>query len=56
LPKLLLGWDVLKKEFWIKDYENCWISVDESIALSKKPVEHCYGLGLFVLRKPIGGK
>jgi SAM-dependent methyltransferase len=56
LPKLLEGWKVLKKEFWIKDDQNRWICVDESVALNKEPVEHCYGLGLFVLRKPIGGK
>jgi len=56
LPKLLEGWKVLKKEFWIKDDHNCWICVDESVALDKEPVEHCYGLGLFVLQKPIGVK
>lgn len=53
LPKLLKDYEVLKKEYWIKDDLNRWICVDESITLNKAPLEHCYGLGLFVLRRPL---
>lgn len=52
LPKLLQGWGVAKKEFWVKGNFNRWICVDESAALNKEPLPHCYGLGLFVLRRP----
>jgi SAM-dependent methyltransferase len=52
LPKLLDGWKVLKKEFWIKDNQNCWVCVDESVALNEKPTEYYCGLGLFVLQNP----
>ena len=54
LPKLVSGWEIKKKEFWIKNDFNRWISVEESVALNKQPVEHCFGLGLFVLRRPKG--
>ena len=50
LPKLLEKYDVIRKEFWVKDALNKWVSVEESVALTKEPVVHCYGLGLFVLR------
>lgn len=56
LARLLQGWEVLKKEYWIKDTDNRWIMVDESVALNKEPLEYCYGLGLFVLRKPQKGE
>jgi SAM-dependent methyltransferase len=52
LPRLFQGWEVLKKEYWIKDTDNRWIMADESAALNKEPLEYCYGLGLFVLKKP----
>ena len=52
LPRLLESWEVVKKEYWIKNNLNRWICVEESVALNKEPVEHCYGLGLFVLRRP----
>jgi Caenorhabditis protein of unknown function, DUF268 len=52
LPKLLKGWEIQKNEFWIKDALNRWIFVEESAALNIEPVKHCYGLGLFVLRRP----
>lgn len=51
LPRLFQNWKIMKKEYWIKDAENKWIMVDESLAINKDPLEHCYGLGLFVLRK-----
>ena len=53
LPKLLEGWEVLKKEYWIKNDQNRWNLVKESVALTKKPLPYCYGLGLFVLQRPI---
>jgi SAM-dependent methyltransferase len=52
LPKLLKGWEIQKNEFWIKDTLNRWIFVEKSVALNIEPVKHCYGLGLFVLRRP----
>lgn len=56
LPKVLQGWEVLKKEYWIKDNDNRWIMVDESVALNKEPLEYCYGLGLFRLKKAQKGE
>lgn len=56
LPGLFQGWEVLKKEYWIKDTDNRWIIADESTALNKEPLKYCYGLGLFVLRKPQKGE
>jgi len=56
LPKLLDGWEVLKKEYWAKDDANRWVHVDESFALDREPTLHCYGLGLFMLRRPGGMK
>jgi len=54
LPMLLGKYEVLKKEFWVKDDFNKWIGAEESMALMKEPVAHCYGLGLFVLRPAAG--
>jgi 2-polyprenyl-3-methyl-5-hydroxy-6-metoxy-1,4-benzoquinol methylase len=51
LPRLLENWVVEKKEFWVKDDRNLWISASESEALSFLPTKYCYGLGCFVLRK-----
>lgn len=56
LPRLFQGWEVLKKEYWIKNTDNRWIIADELVVLNKEPLEHCYGLGLFVLRKAQKGK
>ena len=50
LPKLLDGWEILSKEYWIKNGQNRWISVEETVALNKEPSPHCFGLGLFVVR------
>lgn len=50
LPKLLEGYVVKKKEYWVKDEKNCWVSVEESVALSRMPRKDLYGLGCFVLR------
>jgi len=51
LPKLLDGWKIIKKEYWIKDKFNRWIISQEEIALNEEPSQYCYGLGLFVLKK-----
>ena len=53
LPKLLSGWEVVKSEFWGKDEDNRWRVCEEKDALSRSPLEHYYGLGLFVLRRPV---
>jgi hypothetical protein len=47
----------LKEEYWIKDEEGYWIFVDKETALGRE-IAHpsLYGLGLFVLQKPIGDK
>lgn len=50
LPRLLSGWKVLEKEYWVKDDFNRWIEMEESESLNKEPKAHCYGLGLFVLQ------
>ncbi|MFZ8805620.1 MAG: DUF268 domain-containing protein, partial [Candidatus Calescibacterium sp.] len=57
LPRLLEGWEILKEEYWIKDKEGYWICVDKETALGRE-ITHpsLYGLGLFVLQKPIGDK
>lgn len=52
LPRLLAGWEVVKKEFWGKDGSNQWKSMDEQSSLEHDPSDYYYGLGLFVLRKP----
>lgn len=52
LPKLLDGWEVVRSEYWIKDQSNCWSLCEEYTALDGEPLEHYYGLGLFVLRRP----
>lgn len=51
LPRLLDGWQVDEKEFWVKQDDNRWVSVDETDALERDPKRDLYGLGLFVLRK-----
>jgi hypothetical protein len=50
LPRLLKKYEIIKKEFWVKDDFNIWRNTDEETALSKEPLAYCYGLGLFVLR------
>jgi SAM-dependent methyltransferase len=52
LPRLLNRWDILKREYWVKDVSNRWVIANEIAALSQAPSEHYYGLGLFVLRRP----
>jgi SAM-dependent methyltransferase len=49
LSKLLSGWKVIKKEFWIKDKNKKWQITKEEIALSKTTNRFEYGLGLFLL-------
>jgi SAM-dependent methyltransferase len=49
LPRLLAGWNVLRKEYWIKDKGNVWTLAGEAAALSVDASDHYYALGLFVL-------
>lgn len=50
LPKLLEGYTIERKEYWIKNDKNQWILADEITALNVKPNPHFYGLGCFVLQ------
>ena len=52
LPRLLDGWEVVKSEYWGKDGSNRWSASDEGAALAREPLDHYYGLGLFVVRRP----
>ena len=51
LPRLLQGFTVESREFWLKDRENRWERSDEGPALATPSRERLYGLGCFVLRK-----
>lgn len=51
LPKLIDGWKIIKKEYWIKNKFNRWIVSEEGVALNIEPSQYYYGLGLFVLKK-----
>jgi len=51
LKKLLNGFEILKKEFWLKDKNNHWQIVQENSAFNEKPKPYYYALGLFVLKK-----
>jgi len=51
LPKLLDGFAVERREFWLKDEQNRWIESSESAALNAPSRERLYGLGCFTLRK-----
>lgn len=50
LPKLLEGYVIEKKEYWVKNDKNQWILADEVTALNVKPKEYFCSLGCFVLR------
>lgn len=51
LPRLLNQWTIEKKEYWVKNDQNRWMVVEESVALEYEPTKSCYGLGCFVLRR-----
>ena len=51
LPRLLEGFAVESREFWLKDAENRWTRSDERSALAAPSRERLYGLGCFTLRK-----
>jgi SAM-dependent methyltransferase len=51
LPRLLHGFTVESREFWLKDPENRWARSDEATALVAPSRERLYGLGCFALRK-----
>ena len=52
LPRLLDGFAVESREFWVKDPENRWAPSDEGTALVAPSGERLYGLGCFGLRRP----
>lgn len=52
LPKLLSGYHIIKKEFWVKNREKKWIQTSEKIALNKPTRKTAYSLGCLVLQKP----
>jgi len=52
LPLLLDGFIVEKKEYWMKNHKNCWVKIDEQVALNLQPKPTCYGIGCFVLSRP----
>lgn len=52
LPKLLSGFTVASKAFWLKRGENRWIAAPEADALAFEPRERLYAIGCFVLRRP----
>jgi len=52
LPWLLQGWEVVKSEYWGKDESNRWRICEEVVVLEREPLDHYYGLGLFVVRRP----
>lgn len=53
LPRLLKAWEVLESEYWVKNGANRWEPTREDTALAQKPTDFCYGLGLFVLQRPL---
>ena len=53
LPLLIKQYTTIKKEFWLKNSALQWTHVDEAEALAKPPQADLYGLGCFVLEKPI---
>jgi SAM-dependent methyltransferase len=52
LPRLVQGFNVESREFWLKDPENRWARSEERIALAAPSRERLYGLGCFALRRP----
>jgi len=53
LPRLLAGWTVVEKQFWTKSDTNKWGMVGQDEALAFEPTQSVYGLGCFVLRRPV---
>ncbi len=51
LPKLLAGFEVASREFWLKREGNRWVSAAEPEALAFAPRERLYAIGCFVLRR-----
>lgn len=52
LPRLLEGFSVEHREYWLKDAQNRWVESGESDALGAPSREQLYGLGCFCLRNP----
>jgi len=60
LPKLLSGYLVEDRAYWVKHSDNVWYPADRETAFSFVPTSHptngqlcCYALACFVLRKDI---
>lgn len=51
LPNLLMNYNIIKEEFWIKGSTGLWKQSDKEIALSTKGSADHYALGLFLLEK-----
>lgn len=57
LTKLLKEFSITKEIYWTKGSRNIWVECSRKKALSKKPSDHFYNLGCFVLSpKRIGVK
>ena len=52
LPRLLDGFMVEEREYWVKDGSNRWTVDDEPAALTEPSGPRAYALGCFVLRRP----
>jgi 2-polyprenyl-3-methyl-5-hydroxy-6-metoxy-1,4-benzoquinol methylase len=52
LPRLLSGFTVESREFWLKRADNRWVAAPEAEALAFVPRERLYAIGGFVLRRP----
>ena len=52
LPRLLQGFTVESREFWLKDPGNRWAQSDQGTVLAAPSRERLYGLGCFALRRP----
>jgi len=51
LPQLLRGYTAVKEKYMVKDDRNRWVFAEKNTALTRTPLERCYGLGCFVLRR-----
>src|SRR5438094_1855016 len=49
LPRLLSGYAVEQRQFWVKDARNKWVNSTEGIACRTLGTATSYGLGCFVL-------
>ena len=54
LPRLLAGWDVEEREFWVKNERNQWQRCAGDEALDQRAQHGVFALGCFVLRRSVG--